>query len=124
MPVITYTDVATAIGRPISDAAEQAQVAQWIADVEMILAVRLGDLDDLTEATEQVVAYVVREAVIARMRHRADSTNDAEAVSEDNYFLRVLEPWWALLDPGESGSGAWSARPYFEADSPSVDSWA
>ena len=119
MPVITYDDVATAIGRPISDSNEQNQVEQWISDVEMILTARLGDL---TERDQNLLAYVVRESVIARMRHRSETTD--ETVTEDNYFLRILEPWWALLDPTDSGSGAFTVRPYFETDEVPLDSWA
>ena len=113
MAVITYADVATAIGRPISDSNEQGQVTQWIADVELILTARLGDLSTYDQ---DVLAYVVREAVISRMRHRAESHEDKQPGSEDNFFIRVLEPWWYLLDPGESGSAAFSVRPSFDAD--------
>lgn len=123
MAVISYEDVATAIGRPISDTDEQEQVTQWIADVEMILGARL-DLDALDEGVNSdLVQYVVREAVIARMRHRSESAEDS-GETESNYFLTILDPWWALLDPGETGSAAFSVRPYFETDSTSVTDWA
>lgn len=130
MAVITYTDVETAIGRPISEVSEQDQVTQWIADVEMILASRI-DVEALDEGVQtDLVAYVVREAVIARMRFRADRNGDNTRgendpdTGEESFFLRVLSPWWALLDPGESGSPVFSARPYFEADtSYSVSAW-
>ena len=120
MAVITYTDVATAIGRPISDTPERDQVTQWISDVELILTARLGDLSTYDQ---ELLAYVVREAVIARMRHRADSNDDKAAGSEDNYFIRILEPWWYLLDPGETGSAAFSVRPYFESDDAIGTAW-
>lgn len=116
MAVITYQDVATAIGRPIVDVDEQAQVTQWIADVELVLGARL-DLDALDDGVDDgLLAYVVREAVIGRMRHRSEDSDEGNEATEDNWVLRVLDPWWALLDPGETGSAAFSARPYFEAD--------
>lgn len=104
MAVIDYTDVATAIGRPISDENEQAQVTQWIADVELLISARLGALADLDQ---DLLAYVEREAVIARMRHRDEDSSDGASVDtgSENYFLRVLAPWWALLSP-ETRAGA------------------
>ena len=121
MAVITYTDVATVIGRPISDTDERAQVTQWIADVEMLIGARLGDL---TLLDQSLLAYVEREAVAARMRYKADRNSQRTNVSTDDvdsglehYFLRVLDPWWALLSPGTSEStGAFSVRPSFDAD--------
>lgn len=127
MAVITYTDVATAIGRPITDY-EQEQVTQWISDVEMLIGARLGDL---TELDQPLLEYVVREAVIARMRWKDTRNSDGGATGdnvdtgEENYFLRILNPWWALLAPaGNTGSGAFSVRPYFEPDDVLVpESW-
>jgi hypothetical protein len=69
MAVIIVDDVATAIGRPISDPDEQAQVEQWISDVELLIGARLGNLALLNQS---LLAYVEREAVIARMRYRED----------------------------------------------------
>jgi hypothetical protein len=127
--IIDYTDVATAIGRPISDDDERAQVEQWISDVELLIGARLGDLSLLDQS---LLAYVEREAVVARMRYRADrnslrttANEDAVDDGEEHYFLRILSPWWALLSPGKTGSGAFSVRPYFTADtSPTLESWA
>jgi hypothetical protein len=108
MAVIDLTDVATAIGRPISTEEEQAQVDQWIADVELLIGARLGDLADLDQ---DLLAYVEREAVIARMRYKENRNADAGGRADDtdtgqeNYFLRVLAPWWALLSP-ETGAGS------------------
>lgn len=113
MAVIEVDDIAVRIGRPISDADEAAQVDQWIADVEMLLGARLGDLDLLDQT---LLAYVEREVVVEWMRHRSEEA-EADQESKGSYFLRILDPWWSLLDAGDTGSGAFSARPYFEADS-------
>lgn len=129
MALIASDDVATAIGRPISDPDEQSQVDQWIADVEMLLGARLGDLSLLDQ---DLLAYVEREAVVARMRYKADRNSQRSTAStddtdngEEHYFLRILDPWWSLLSPTKSGSAAFSVRPYFEADdSGALESWA
>jgi hypothetical protein len=119
MAVITVDDVATAIGRPISDPDEQAQVEQWISDVELLIGARLGNIALLNQS---LLAYVEREAVIARMRYREDRNSQASGAGDDtdsgleHYFLRVLDPWWVLLSPGTAETGAFSVRPSFDAD--------
>lgn len=121
MAVIDYTVVETAIGRPISDSDEQNQVEQWIADVEMLIAARLGVVSALDQT---LLAYVEREAVVARMRYREDRNSQRSTASDDDtdtgyehYFLRVLAPWWALLSPDSpQDDGAYSVRPSFDAD--------
>lgn len=122
MAVIDVTEVATAIGRPISDNDEVDQVTQWIADVELLIGARLGDI---TTLDQDLLRYVVREAVIARMRYREDRNSQRGNTSEDDtdtgeehYFLRILNPWWALLSPPTNAiTSAFSIRPGFESDS-------
>lgn len=95
MAVITYEDVATGIGRPISDEDEQAKVEQWIHDVEMLLGVRLGDLADLNQ---NVLAYVEREVVIAWMRERSARSDRTDGESTPAITLAaLLDPWWSLF---------------------------
>jgi hypothetical protein len=120
MAVTLVEDVATAIGRPISDADENAQVQQWISDVELLIGARLGDL---TLLDQDLLAYVEREAVVARMRYRQDRNSQRSTGNEDDtdtgeehYFLRILDPWWALLSPGKTEGGAFSVRPGFDVD--------
>lgn len=124
MAVITYEDVSVAIGRPISDTDEQQQVGQWIDDVEMLIGARLGDVSLLDQG---LLAYVVRETVIERMRYRSEDGNDSDNTDNgrEHYFLQVLDPWWALLSPSKTGSGAFSVRPFFEPDDVDpMESWA
>lgn len=113
MPVITYTDVAVSLGRPISDPLEQAQVTQWIADAELLVGARLGDLAELDQ---DVLAYVVREAVIARMRN----PEGYQSETIDDYTYRhgstagrvtILDDWWDLLTP-DGSSAAFTITPY------------
>lgn len=113
MAAISVEDVATAIGRPITSDDEYAQVDQWISDVELLIGARLGDLGNLDQS---LLAYVERETVIARMRHRSEAPEGGNTVDtgSENYFLRVLEPWWALLSPTAPSSNpvrAYSVMP-------------
>lgn len=113
MAVIDYTDVATEIGRPISDSDEQAQVVQWIADVEMLIGAKVPDL---TTLDQKLLAYVERQAVAARMRYKQDrnsqrsnATDDDTDTGEEHFFLRVLRPWWSLLLPaGDNDATAYT----------------
>lgn len=123
MAVIDYTVVETSLGRTLS-AAERAQVEQWIGDAELLIGARLGDLALLDQ---DVLAYVVREAVVARMRN----PEGFQSETIDDYTYRhgaesrrvtILDEWWRLLDP-DSGSGAFSARPYFVPDTVDPGLW-
>jgi hypothetical protein len=117
MAVATFEDVAVAIGRPISEPEEQAQVDYWLGAAEMVIAARLGDVSKLDAAA---VRYVETEAVSARMQN----PNGYQSETIDDYTYRygtsstrvvILDEWWALLNPAAS-LGAHSVRPGFEAD--------
>lgn len=116
--VATVQDVATAIGRPISDDAEIGRVQWWLDSVELQIAARLGVVTDLNQAA---VKYVEVEAVAARL------TNPEGYSSEtiDDYTYRygtetrkvtILDEWWHLLSP--TSAAAFSTRPGFEPDLP------
>lgn len=124
MPVITYEDVEVSLGRLISDPLEQAQVTQWIADAELLILSRLGDLDELDQ---DVLAYVVREAVIARMRN----PEGYQSETIDDYTYRhgstsgrvsILDEWWDLLSP-DASSAAFTITPYGEPGYGEPDAW-
>lgn len=112
MTITTTSDVAARLGRPISDAAEIAQVSAWIGDVEdTIIRPRIGDLaalilaDRLTEAT---LVRVVSDAVIRKVQNpeglrtitrRVDDWNRTETrdrVLSDGQ-LRLTEEEWGDL---------------------------
>jgi hypothetical protein len=119
--VIDYTDVETSLGRTLTGS-EQAQVYQWIGDAELLIGARLGDIALLDQPT---LAYVVREAVVSRTRN--PDGMQSETIDDYTYRLpaetrrvTILDEWWNLLDP-QTGSGAFSVRPYFEADT--YDMW-
>ncbi len=122
MAVATYEDVAVAIGRPISDATEQARVTYWLDAAELIIGARLGDVAELDQAA---LKYVETEAVAAKLAN----PDGYQSETIDDYTYRfgtetrrvtILDEWWRLLDP-DTGSGAFSARPYFETDA--VNPW-
>lgn len=126
MTVATVSDVSIALGRPISDDVEVAQVGYWLDAVELLIGARLGDVALLDQAA---LRYVEVEAVVARMLN----PNGYQSETIDDYTYRygsesrriaILDEWWALLDP-DAGGGAFSVRPGFEADTTSdiLDSW-
>lgn len=126
MTVATVSDVSIALGRPISDDVEVAQVGYWLDAVELLIGARLGDVALLDQAA---LRYVEVEAVVARMLN----PNGYQSETIDDYTYRygsesrriaILDEWWALLDP-DAGGGAFSVRPGFEADTLSdiLDSW-
>ena len=119
MATATYEDVAVALGRPITEPAEQAQVTYWLNAVELQVRARLGDVALLDQ---EVLRYVEVEAVATKMQN----PNGYQSETIDDYTYRfgtesrrvtILDEWWALLRPASSG-GAFSTRPNFLPDGP------
>lgn len=113
---VAVSDIETALGRTLTPQ-EVNQANQWIADARMLIGARLGDLTLLNQPR---LDYVTREAVAARFRN----PEGYQSESIDDYTYRhgaetrrvtILPEWWNLLDP-DAGSGAFSARPYFQPD--------
>lgn len=127
MAVATYEDVAVALGRPITDPTEQAQVTYWLNAVELQIRARLGDVAELDQ---DVLKYVEVEAVATKMQN----PNGYQSETIDDYTYRfgtetrratILDEWWRLLSPLEV-SDAFSTRPSFEPDDTSnafLDGW-
>jgi hypothetical protein len=122
MATAIYEDVAVALGRPITDQAEQDQVTYWLNAVELQIKARLGDIVDLDPA---ILKYVEVEAVATKMQN----PNGYQSETIDDYTYRygvetrritILDEWWDLLRPS-STSGAFSTRPSFEPDSSPYD---
>ena len=113
MAVVAPDDVAASLGRPLTDQFEIDQVKQWIDDAELLIRVRLGDLAALDQ---DVLRFVVREAVVARLRN----PDGYQSESIDDYTYRhgsetrrvtILDEWWRMLSP-RSGRRAFSVMPY------------
>ena len=116
MAVATYEDVAVAIGRPISDADEQAQVSYWLDGAEMQIIARLGPIADFDE---DIVRYVETEAVVAKISNpegfQSETIDDyTYRTAPETRRVTILDEWWALLTGRDSA--AFSTRPGFEPD--------
>lgn len=117
MSLATVQDVATAIGRPITDDAEVSQVEYWLNAAELLITARLGDVLAL-DANK--VIYVETEAVVVRL----SNPNGYQSETIDDYTYRygsgtrqvaILPEWWELLAPSTE-SEAFSTSPGFEPD--------
>lgn len=123
---VTPEDIAVALGRtaPEEDSAEYAQWEMWISDALMLIAARLvgtgpGQVPSLDDLDQAKLDYVVREAVVAHIRHPDDSTQVAVSVDDASTSrsyrsakgrVTILDEWWNLLAP-KKNSGAFSVIP-------------
>lgn len=82
MSYATVIDVATTLGRPITDPDEQNQITNWISKTERIIAARLGDLAALDR---QILADVISEVVARRARNPDGKRN--ERIDDYSYTL-------------------------------------
>lgn len=111
MSYATVIDVATTLGRPITDPDEQAQILNWIAKTERIISARLGNLDSLDR---QILADVISEVVARRARNPDGKRN--ERIDDYSYTLdaaasavelTLTADEWARLSQDGSTSGAY-----------------
>lgn len=117
----TVSDVATRLGRPISDTTEVAQVNAWLGDVEGMIAARVGSLSDAITAgtiTPSTLLRVECQVVIRKITNPdgkiAEDIDDyryrySENARRGELFLTDEE--WADLTPG-SPSAAFTITPY------------
>lgn len=125
MAVATVNDVATSLGRPITDTTEVAQVEQWLADAELLIRLRLGDV---TLLDQDALAFVEREAVVLKMRnpegYSSESIDDyTYRWGRDSGRVTITDEWWEMLSP-ETEGGAFTIRPSYVADDPaSMAAW-
>ena len=109
---VTSDTIATALGRSTYSTEEDAQWSLWIADALLLIEARLGDPAELDQAR---LDYVVREAVLAHIRHPDDATQVSVSIDDASTSrtyrsgrgrVTILEEWWALLATDEEDSGA------------------
>lgn len=116
---VTADNIATALMRsaPADGSAEALQWAMWITDARLLIAARLGDIYALNQT---VLDYVVREAVVAQVRRPDDATQVSVSVDDGNVSrqyrtghgrVTILDEWWDLLSPRESGAFSVSLAP-------------
>lgn len=103
---VTAATIRTALGRATSTTEEDAQWSLWIADALMLIEARLV-LADLDEAK---VDYVVREAVVAHIRHPDDATQVSISIDDGQSSrtyksgkgrVSIIDEWWNLLSPAD-----------------------
>ena len=111
MAYAAVQDVATTLGRPITDPDEQNQVIAWISGCELKIRTRLGDIDGLDQ---DILRYVISEAVARRVRNPEGKQN--ERIDDYSYGLSseaaraeiyLTEDEWAMLAPSGSASPSW-----------------
>lgn len=107
---VSTANIATALGRAAHSESEMSQWEMWISDARLLIAARLGDLAELDQAK---LDYVVREAVVAHVRHPDDATQVSVSVDDATASrtyrsskgrVTILEEWWALLSPADDGA--------------------
>lgn len=105
---VTPATIATALGRASFTDTEDGQWSMWIADALMLIEARLGDPDELDQAK---LDYVVREAVVAQVRHPDDATQVSVSIDDGATSrtyksgkgrVSILDEWWNLLSPEDS----------------------
>lgn len=112
----TVEDITIALGEdvPAVGSATYAQWQMWIADARMLIQARLGDLDALDQ---EILDYVVREAVVAQIRRPDDATTVSVSVDDGSVSkqyrtsrgrVTILDEWWTLLSPEQETGGAFA----------------
>lgn len=139
MTYATVNDVATRLGRPISDPEEIAQVTAWLEDVESIIEARftraglvLATQIALGAPTLAAVVRVECDAAIRRIYQplpgRTSTTRSVDDASvTDRWEGQGTYDWltdgeWSDLLPSVT-AGAFSTRPGFEPDIPTPRPW-
>lgn len=107
---VTPDIIAVALGRATFTTVESDQWTMWVDDALLLIGARLGDVTLLDQAK---LDYVVREAVLAHIRHPDDATQVSETTGPFNTArtyrsgkgrVQILDEWWELLSPDESGA--------------------
>lgn len=115
---VQISDIETALGRTLTST-EQGQALQWIADSLLVIGGRLGDT---TLLDQDVLDYVVREAVVARFRnpegYQSETIDDyTYRLPNETRRITILPEWWEMLSPTRAGD-VFSVRPNFTVDTP------
>lgn len=126
MSIASVTDVQVRLGRPITDAAEIAQISAWLGDVEALIKVRIPDLaqrvlDGLLDS--EVVKLVEAQVVVRKVKNPDGKQN--ERIDDYSYGLTadaargdlfLTDDEWDLLTPSATPSGAFTIRPFGAPD--------
>lgn len=114
----TVDDVATTLGRPVTEPVEISQVEAWIWKVQRRIRRRLGPLDLLDE---DALTDVISEVVARRVRNpegkrteRIDDYSYSLDVDAARSGLYITEEEWELLMPDVDPNAAFTINPDFE----------
>lgn len=112
--------VALGVAAPASGSTQEAQWALWIEDANMLIETRRLEVDPDLTIDQAKLDYVVREAVVAHVKHPDDATQVSVSVddgsSQRTYRsgpgrVAIRDEWWTLLGLAPKSSGAFSFRP-------------
>ncbi len=107
---VTADTIEVALGRAPHSHDEAEQWSMWIDDALLLIDARLGDVTELDQAK---LDYVVREAVVAHIRHPDDATQVSVSIDDATTArtyrsgrgrVTILDEWWALLSPADDGA--------------------
>ena len=127
MAYANLTDVATRLGRAISDAEEIAQVNAWLSDASDIIDERIPDLADRLEdgwVSSSTVTRVTAQAVIRKVKnpdgHTYESADDvrygmSEAMVRGEIHFTDDEWDDLLAQPNAGGNTAFTIWPFPQA---------
>lgn len=123
----TYEDVGIALGRPITDTAEQQQINYWLTGIELTIKARYRDLSQLDQAA---LKYVETEAVAAKVRRHGTRESSITVSVDDGSVTRrydtpataedITDEWWNLLTPAVEAA-SFTVSPYGTRQQPLVD---
>lgn len=115
---VSPDEVARSLGRPLTRA-ESGQVQQWVDDAQIVIR---GRFPDLSLLDQDALAYVVREAVVLKVKRPDPEAKSTSVTIDDGSVAKtyeratgtitILDDWWALLTPRPARqSGAFTIRP-------------
>lgn len=123
---VTTNMIAVALGvaAPTSGSTQHDQWSMWIDDAAMLIEARRLEVDPSLVIDQMKLDYVIREAVVAQVRHPDDATQVSysvdDASSQRTYKsgrgrVAILDGWWTLLGLAPKSPGAFSFRPTRDA---------
>lgn len=115
---VTIAKIAVALGvdTPSAGSPEALQWAMWVEDAELLIETRRLALE-LPAVDEIKRDYVVRQAVVAHIRHPDDATQVTVSVDDASTSrtyrssrgqITILDEWWNLLGLVDKSEGAFA----------------
>lgn len=111
---VTVDDVAVSLGRtpPADGSIDALRWAMWIKDALFLIEARRKAMAPSSTLDQEVVDYVVREAVAAHVR-RPDDATTVNVATDDSSVQRtyqsssgrvaIIDEWWQLLGLSREG---------------------